>query len=162
LWKGFGPGACHVHHLRSDGHHPGAQAARLVRENVTIRGRHFVVGIGFALALIVLTVVIRLLPTYYIGLLTEALILGMFAMSLNLLLGSTGLPTLGHAAYFGVAGYTMAILSQRLMQSFWVIAPAGVVASLGIAAIFGLLALRTAGVYFMMITLALAQVLWGI
>jgi len=119
-------------------------------------------GIGLALGLIVLAVVVRLLPTYYAGLLTEALILGIFAMGLDLLLGHTGLPSLGHSAYFGAAGYTMAILSLRLQQSSWVSASAGLVVSLIIAAIYGLLALRTSGVYFMMITLALAQVLWGI
>jgi branched-chain amino acid transport system permease protein len=56
----------------------------------------------------------------------------------------------------------MAILSLRVAQSCWVSASAGVFASLIIAAIYGLLALRTSGVYFMMITLALAQVLWGV
>jgi len=119
-------------------------------------------GIGLAVGLIVLAVVVRLSPTYYIGLLTEGLILGIFAMGLDLLLGHTGLPSLGHSAYFGAAGYTMAILSLRLHQSSWVSASAAMVVSLMIAAIFGLLVLRTSGVYFMMITLALAQVLWGI
>lgn len=127
-----------------------------------MRRRHVLRGIGLAVGLLVLAVVARLLPTYYIGLLTEALILGIFAMSLNLLLGHTGLPSLGHSAYFGAAAYTMALLSLRLVQSPWVSAPAGVGMSVLIAAVFGLLALRTSGVYFMMITLALAQVLWGI
>ena len=127
-----------------------------------MRGRHFVLGTGLSFGLIVLAVVGRLVPTYYTGLMTEALILGIFAVSLNLLLGQTGLPSLGHSAYFGVAGYTMAILSLRLAQSAWVSASAGIVVSVIIAALYGLLALRTSGVYFMMITLALAQVLWGI
>jgi branched-chain amino acid transport system permease protein len=129
---------------------------------MTMNSRRFLPGIALALGLIFLAVVARTLPTYYIGLLTEALILGLFAMSLNLLLGYTGLPSLGHAAYFGTAAYTMAILSLRVAQNCWVSASAGIVASLIIAAIYGLLALRTAGVYFMMITLALTQVLWGI
>jgi branched-chain amino acid transport system permease protein len=129
---------------------------------MTMSSRRLLPGIGLAFGLVFLAVVARMVPTYYTGLLTEALILGLFAMSLNLLLGYTGLPSLGHAAYFGAAAYTMAILSLRLAQSGWVSATAGVFASLIIAAIFGLLALRTSGVYFMMITLALAQVLWGI
>ena len=104
-------------------------------------GRRGVLGIGLALGLIVLALVGRLVPTYYTGLMTEALILGIFAVSLNLLLGHTGLPSLGHSAYFGAAGYTMAILSLRLMQNSWVSASAGIVVSLIIAAIFGLLAL---------------------
>lgn len=124
--------------------------------------RRFVPGIGLALGLIFLAVVARMLPTYYTGLLTEALILGIFAMSLNLLLGHTGLPSLGHSAYFGAAAYTMALLSLRVVENCWVSAAAGVFVSVIIAAVYGLLALRTSGVYFMMITLALAQVLWGI
>lgn len=127
-----------------------------------MRRRRFVLGIGLVFGLIVLAVAGRLLPTYYTGLMTEALILGIFAMGVDLLLGHTGLPSLGHSAYFGAAGYTMAILSLRLAQSAWVSASAGIVVSVIIAAMFGLLALRTSGVYFMMITLALAQVLWGI
>ena len=117
---------------------------------------------GLILGLIVVGVVGRMAPSYYTGLMTEAMILGIFAVSLNLLLGQTGLPSLGHAAYFGVAGYTTAILAVRLGQNPWVSAGAGVVASLIVAGLFGLLVLRTSGVYFMMITLALAQVLWGI
>jgi branched-chain amino acid transport system permease protein len=61
-----------------------------------------------------------------------------------------------------VAGYTTAILTVRMGQNACVSAAAGIVASLIVAALFGLLVLRTSGVYFMMITLALAQVLWGI
>jgi branched-chain amino acid transport system permease protein len=117
---------------------------------------------GLAVGVFCLVVAARLLPTYYTGLLTEALILGLFAMSLDLLLGHTGLPSLGHAAYFGAAAYTMAILSLRLVQPWWVSAAAGVGVSVSIAAFYGLLALRTSGIYCMMITLALAQVLWGI
>jgi branched-chain amino acid transport system permease protein len=129
---------------------------------MTMRRYRILSGIGLALGLPCLAVVARMLPTYYIGLLTEALILGIFAMSLNLLLGYTGLPSLGHAAYFGAAAYTTALLSLRAMQNCWVSASAGVCMSLVIAALYGLLALRTCGVYCMMITLALAQVLWGI
>ena len=124
--------------------------------------RRLLPAIALALGLIFLAIVARMVPTYYIGLLTEALILGLFAMSLNLLLGYTGLPSLGHAAYFGAAAYTMALLSLRVTQSCWVSASGGVFVSVVIAALYGLLALRTAGVYFMMIILALAQVLWGI
>src|SRR5262249_16439517 len=142
------------------GPHPGTAATRLVREGVMMRYR--CVLPGFVLGLLVLAVVARLLPTYYTGLLTEVLILGLFAISLNLLLGYTGIPSLGHAAYFGAAAYTMALLSLRVAQNCWLSAAVGVGVSLLIAALYGLLALRTSGVYCMMITLALAQVLWGI
>jgi len=102
------------------------------------------------------------LSSYQLGLLTKTLIFAVFAMSLNLVLGYTGLPSLGHAAYFGVAAYTAGLLALRGITNFWVDFGAGVAAAAATAALFGLLALRTRGAYLLMITLALAQVLWGI
>jgi len=86
-----------------------------------------------------------------------------FAMSLDLLLGYTGLPSLGHAAFFGVAAYTVALTNVRWnIDSF----PLAVAAGIGMAAVtaltFGVLILRTSNVTFLLITLALAQVLWGL
>jgi branched-chain amino acid transport system permease protein len=102
------------------------------------------------------------LTSYQLGLLTKMLILAIFAMSLNVLLGYTGLPSLGHAAYFGMAAYTVALLARRGLDNFWLDFGAGLVAATLTALLFGLLALRTRGAYLLMITLALAQVLWGI
>jgi len=102
------------------------------------------------------------LGSYQLSLLTKMLIFAIFAMSLNLILGYAGLPSLGHAAYFGVAGYTAALLALRGLQHFWLDFGAGVAAATATAALFGVLALRTRGAYLLMITLALAQVLWGI
>jgi branched-chain amino acid transport system permease protein len=102
------------------------------------------------------------LSSYYLGLLTQALIYGVFAMSLDVLLGYTGLPSLGHAAYFGVAAYALGLLSSRAGQGFWAALPWCVGAAALTGALFGFLAVRTRGAYFLMITLALGQVLWGI
>jgi branched-chain amino acid transport system permease protein len=102
------------------------------------------------------------LPSYYIGLVILMFIFAIFAMSLNILLGYGGLPSLGHAACFGVGAYTFGCLAVKVHCNFWVGATAGLVLSLCVAAGFGLLALRTRGVYFLMITLALSQLLWGI
>jgi len=102
------------------------------------------------------------LSSYHLGLVTKMLILAIFAMSLNLILGYAGLPSLGHAAYFGVAGYTAALLALRGLDHFWLELGAGLLAAAATAALFGMLALRTRGAYLLMITLALAQVLWGI
>jgi branched-chain amino acid transport system permease protein len=102
------------------------------------------------------------LTTYQLGLLTKMLILAIFAMSLNLILGYAGLPSLGHAAYFGVAAYTVGLLALKKADNFWLDFAAGLIAATLTAALFGLLALRTRGAYLLMITLALAQVLWGI
>jgi branched-chain amino acid transport system permease protein len=119
-------------------------------------------GAGAAAALVVLLVLPAVLSSYQLGLLTKMLIFGIFAMSLDLLLGYCGLPSLGHAAYFGVASYTVGLLALRVVNNFWIDFPAGLLAATIVAALFGLFALRTRGSYFLMITLALGQVLWGI
>lgn len=103
-----------------------------------------------------------LLPSYDAGLVTQMLIYGIFAMSFDLLLGYTGMPSLGHAAYFGLSAYVTAILSLRLAWPFAWAAPAGLVASVIAAGAFHLLALRTAKSYYLMITLAFSQVLWSL
>jgi len=102
------------------------------------------------------------LSSYYLGLLTKMLIFALFAMSLDLLLGYTGLPSLGHAAYFGLGAYTVALLQLRVMKNFWLNALAGLASAVVLALGFGPLTLRARGDYFLMITLALAQVIWGI
>lgn len=102
------------------------------------------------------------LSSYQLGLLTKILIFAIFAMSLNLTLGYTGLPSLGHAAYFGVSAYTVALLALKVWDNFWVEMVLGLAAAALTAALFGLLALRAEGSYLLMITLALAQVLWGL
>src|SRR5438093_1231984 len=102
------------------------------------------------------------LPPYALTLLTQILIYAIFAMSLDLLLGYTGLASLGHAAYFGVAAYVVAILTTQYHASFWLCLCAALLAASAVAAIFGLIAIRAAGVYFLMITLALGMVIWGL
>ena len=111
----------------------------------------------------ILLVIPIALSSYQLGLLTKMLIFGIFAMSLDLLLGYTGLPSLGHAAFFGIASYTVALLSIKVTaNTFWIDFTAGLLMALAVSALFGLLALRTHETYFLMITLAMAQVLWGI
>jgi len=102
------------------------------------------------------------LSTYYLGLVVEMMIFALFAMSLDLLIGYTGMASLGHAAYFGVAAYATGLLALRLGWDVWLALPAGLLVAALTATLFGLLALRTRGTYFLMITLALSQVAWGI
>jgi len=103
-----------------------------------------------------------LLPAYPLTLLTQALIAAILAMSLDLLLGYTGLPSLGHAAYFGVGAYAVAILATERQVGFAGCLAAGLVVAALTAGLFGLLAIRAAGTYFLMITLALGMVVWGL
>ncbi len=115
-----------------------------------------------AAGLVVIGVIAPLLPSYPLTLLTQALISAIFAMSLDLLLGYTGLPSLGHAAYFGVAAYAVAILAVEARAGFLTCVLVGLAAAAGTAALFGLLAIRATGTYFLMITLALGMVVWGL
>jgi branched-chain amino acid transport system permease protein len=119
-------------------------------------------ALAAAAALVTLWLLPLALSSYQLGLLTKMLIFAIFAMSLNLILGYGGLPSLGHAAYFGVAAYTVGLLALRGVANFWLDVVAGLAAAALTAALFGLLALRAQGAYLLMITLALAQVLWGI
>jgi branched-chain amino acid transport system permease protein len=112
------------------------------------------------LAVLILFPVI--LSEYYLGLVIQMMIYALFAMSLDILLGYTGLPSLGHAAYFGIAAYTVGIISLRLGVHPGLALAAGLISTVVMSAIFGLLAIRTHGAYFLMITLALAQVVWGV
>ena len=114
---------------------------------------------------IVTVVLAAILPLvsgeYYINLASQIIIFAVFAASINLLLGYGGLPTLGHAAYLGVAAYVSAWLQLKLGWSHWLIAPAALLATTAMACAFGLIALRAIGLGFLMLTLALSQVLWG-
>src|SRR4029453_6826384 len=103
---------------------------------------------------------------FLLRLLMKALAFGTLAMSLDLLLGYTGLASLGQAAYLGVGAYLTAILATRyqfgLGYDFWLVVVLGFLLAAALAAVFGLLAIRATGVYFLMITLALGQCVWGL
>jgi branched-chain amino acid transport system permease protein len=116
--------------------------------------------------IVVLAAVAPFVSSYVLILLTQALVLGIIAMSVDLLLGYTGLPSLGQAAYLGVGAYLTAILATKhgfgLEWGFWAVVVLGFVAGAALAAIFGLFAVRAGGVYFLMITLALGMCVWGL
>jgi len=97
---------------------------------------------------------------FYLALATRILIFGLAATSLNLVLGFGGLVSFGHAAFVGAGAYTVAILMQDGIASAWIAWPAAVAASALLAAAIGAISLRTRGVYFIMITLAFAQMLY--
>jgi len=118
--------------------------------------------IGLILTALGLLVMPPFYASYWITLLTQMLIFAILAMSLDILLGYTGLSSFGHAGFFGVAGYAVAILSTRYKMGFLFCFVSGVSLSILISMIFGFLVAHAAGVYFLIITLALGMVLWGL
>ena len=101
--------------------------------------------------------------SFYIEIIAKVLIMAIFAMSLDLLVGFTGLVSFGHAAYFGIAAYAAALLTVRYeTANLWLALPASVAVSALAALVIGLFVLRTKGIYFIMVTLAFAQMAYFI
>jgi branched-chain amino acid transport system permease protein len=117
-------------------------------------------------ALAAILIVVPYTGSFVILLVTRALAFSILVMSLDILLGYTGLASLGQAAYLGIGAYTTAILATKyhigLGWDFWLVVLLGILFGAALAAIFGLLAIRASGVYFLMITLALGQCVWGL
>ena len=119
------------------------------------------------IALAVLALALLALPQlstgdYVLNVASQVLIYALFALSLNLLIGFGGMTSLGHAVYLGIAAYACAWLTTVAEWSPLAAAAAGVGISTATAAVFGVLALRVAGLGFLMITLAFGQIVWGI
>ena len=104
--------------------------------------------------------------SFVVLLATRALVFAILAMSVDLLLGFTGLASMGQAAYFGIGAYLTAILATKyhfgLGWDFWLVVLFAMLLGAATAAFFGLFAIRATGVYFLMITLALGQCVWGL
>lgn len=95
---------------------------------------------------------------FFMQKLTTIIIFAIFAMSLDLLVGVTGMVSMGHALFFGVSGYALALLSPEYeAASIWLILPATVFICAGLGFIIGILTIRTSGIYFIMVTLAFGQ-----
>src|SRR5215203_3981978 len=116
------------------------------------------------MVIVALAAVLIIVPntnSFIILLVTRALAFSILVMSLDILLGFTGLASLGQAAYLGVGAYLTAILATKynfgLGWGFWLVIVLGILLGAATAAVFGLFAIRASGVYFLMITLALGQ-----
>jgi branched-chain amino acid transport system permease protein len=116
--------------------------------------------------LFALAVIIPFSSSFVVLLATRALVFAILAMSVDILLGFAGLASLGQAAYFSVGAYLTAILAAKyqfgLGWDFWLVVLFAVLLGAATAAFFGLFAVRASGVYFLMITLALGQCVWGL
>jgi branched-chain amino acid transport system permease protein len=114
----------------------------------------------------VIVVLLALLPLagsrYAVDLATEVLIYCLFALSLNVLLGFTGNISFGHAAYFAIGGYACAILLTTYGWPLALALPAAVILAGLVAAVVGYFCVRLTWIYFAMLTLAFAMLVWGI
>jgi branched-chain amino acid transport system permease protein len=119
-----------------------------------------------AVALAAVAYIVPHSTSFVVLLATRALVFAILAMSLDILLGFTGLASLGQAAYFSVGAYFTAIMATKyhfgLGWDFWLVVLFGMLVAALLAAFFGLFAIRASGVYFLMITLALGQCVWGL
>jgi branched-chain amino acid transport system permease protein len=98
---------------------------------------------------------------FYLGMLSQMMILAIFAMSLDLLQGVSGLVSLGHAAFFGIAGYALAFMTppDAPIALWWSLPLAALAAGLA-ALVIGFFVVRTHGIYFIMVTMAFAQMVF--
>ena len=119
-------------------------------------------GVIVVLALLALSLPQWADGIYYINLASQVLIAALFALSLNLLVGYAGLTSLGHAGYLGMSAYLSGWLMLNLGWGHGASAAAALLGTTVMAAVFGLVALRATGISFLMITLALGQILWGV
>ncbi|MFB6360353.1 MAG: branched-chain amino acid ABC transporter permease [Halobacteriales archaeon] len=121
-------------------------------------------GRRMLLALVVVLVLVapllQLLEPFYLFLLTEVLIFALLALALDFVFGYCGLPSFGHAAMFGSGGYAAALLLVGGVQNPVVVLPVTFIVGVIVAAVIGWLSVRSKGVYFAMLTLAFAQVLF--
>lgn len=128
---------------------------------------HHPLSRGWTAALVILAVAFPLLAghyeqEFYIGVASRLLIFALAATSLNLILGFGGMVSMGHAAFLGGGAYTVGVLMHHGIMSAWVSWPAAIVAGGLLALAIGYVSLRTKGVYFIMITLAFAQMVYFI
>jgi branched-chain amino acid transport system permease protein len=111
-------------------------------------------------------VLLALLPLYFeeyfVNLASQILIAVIFASSLNLLVGYAGLTSLGHACFLGLSAYTSAWLGINLGLGHAITAPSALILTTVVGMLFGAIALRASGLGFLMLTLALSQIVWGL
>lgn len=129
------------------------------RPTVETLSRGMKVALGVALCALVAVPFIT--QDFYVGLISQMMILAIFAMSFDLLQGVTGLVSQGHAAYFALAGYALAFLMPADGElSIWWSLPLVVAGAALLALIIGLLVIRVSGIYFIMVTLAISQMIF--
>lgn len=125
-----------------------------------MQGKQIGIGLLIAGLMIFPPAMVAIGEPFYITLMTRMLILALAASSLNFVLGYGGMVSFGHAAYFGIGGYVIGIMAQNSIFSAWITWSTALIVSTLLALLIGAFSLRTRDVYFIMITLAFAQMLF--
>lgn len=118
--------------------------------------------VWIALTLAALAVIPAVAPAYLLSLATLILIYSLLAMSVDILAGYAGRTPLCHGAIFGTATYVAMYYVTTTGGNPWLALPLGIAAALGVSLVFSILAVRTSGVYFLLLTLALGMIVWGV
>lgn len=126
------------------------------------RGRQPLVLAGFALAAFALVLVPAFTDSFYTFVATRMLLLGLFATAYNAVFGFGGMSSLGHAAFFGIGGYTVGIAVTRWDWHPLLVLTVAVLLGAAVAALFGVMCLRVRGIYLLLLTLAAAQAIAGL
>ncbi len=124
--------------------------------------RRLVAGAILLAALLLAMALPYLASSFYVNVATQVLFFGLFGMSIDLLGGYTGLMPLGHAGILGVGGYSMGYGLSRLGWSWPQAAAVALLLTVLVSLVFGLLAVRTTGIFFVMITMAEGMLVWGL
>jgi len=119
--------------------------------------------IPFIAGALMLAVLPAVVPRYVQTVWTKFVVFALFASSYDLIYGHAGLLSLGHAAYFGTGGYAVAVLMHHFnISSLWIGLPFAIVMAAFISAVFGFLALRVSGMYFLLVTFAFGELLYSV
>ncbi len=119
-------------------------------------------ALAYAIAAIALAAIATIVPPYVRFLIERIAIAGLFAVGFNIVFGLAGISSLGNAAFYGLGAYTAGIAGAQYGAPWYVVMPLAVVSGLALGAVFGVFTARVRGVYTLLLTLTLAQSLWGL
>ncbi|MFB4165854.1 branched-chain amino acid ABC transporter permease [Alteribacillus sp. JSM 102045] len=117
--------------------------------------------IKFTVVLLLFAAAPFFLPLFHINLFSEILILAIFALSLNVILGYTGMVSLGHAAFFGTGAYAAGIIAQNVSSNLLLSLIGAIAISIVLAGVIGIFCMKVSGFYFLMLTLAFSQMVYS-
>lgn len=126
------------------------------------RVRRLVLLLALAVLVAVLWLAPFIVPMYYLSVVTRIVIIGTFAVAFNIVFGLGGMPSLGHAAFFGIGGYVVGLGVTKWDWGFGTILLVVLVLGAGLGLVYGLLCQRVSGIYLLLMTLAVGQAIYGL